>query len=144
MSTHVSVVSNRYETVTREADSDDRWDRDDTLTEWHVSGIKVVPDRDYFDVIVPFDVDKQGWYWLVYVIYSTGDSFGYDQNGCMEVLDLFIDGSKAQACADAVSGDNTSVTWIREDGSEGKLGYVPWNGYFESLSYVRFEKVAVI
>lgn len=144
MATNVMVVSRRSETVTRQADSDDRWDRDDTFTDWYVTGIKVVPKEDYFDVIAPFDVNKRDWYWLVYAVYSTGDSFGSDQDGCMEILDLFMDGDKAQACADSVDGSNSSVTWIREDGSEGKLAYVPWNGYFESLSYVRCEKVTVI
>ncbi len=144
MTTHVQVVSGKRETVTRAADTDDRWDRDDTHTEWDVRGIKVTSELEYFDVIAPFDVNDQSWYWLVYAIYSTGDSFGHDADACMEVVDLFASHDKAQACANSIDGSKSSVTWIREDGSEGKLSYVPWNGYFESLSYVRCEKVMVV
>jgi hypothetical protein len=144
MVTYLRVDSDKREWTTRTGDPDDRWDRDDTDASWSFNHVTIVEEKDHWDIAVPFDIKKGDDVWVVAAIYSTGDSFGRDDRACCEYIDGFMDKFKARECRDIVDrsrkgwNDHTDkkVEWIREDGSEGKLGYVPWNGYFESLDQV--------
>lgn len=139
------------EEISREPYEDDEWDRGDTYTSWTLEGCSIKEEGEYFDVIAPFEVKSGDRVIVVYAIYSTGDSFGRAEGACKEVIDVFKDINKASDCVRAVEktykswDDHTEkkVEWIREDGSEGKLDYVPWNGYFESLDSVRSEIIEV-
>ena len=150
MTTYLRVNYNKDTWVTREA-TEPEWDRDDTDTSWSFEHVEIVKEKDSWDLAVPFDVEAGDTVYVVAAIYSTGDSFGHDDRDCCEYVDVFLDEAKAQACINAVDAarksrsDNTEkgLTWIREDGSEGKLDYVPWNGYFECLDEVRCETLEV-
>lgn len=139
------------EETTREPYKDDDWDRGDSYTSWDLLGCSIKEEGEYFDVIAPFEVKSGDSVIVVYAVYSTGDSFGHDEGACKEVIDVFKDMDKAEACVRAIESTTKSwddrtekkAEWIREDGSAGKLDYVPWNGYFESLDYVRAETVEV-
>lgn len=152
MESRLKIDFDRYEFVTRSADSEDQWDRDDTCTDWTARNIELVTsDKAYFDVIAPFEVKLGDSLIVVYAIYSTGDSFGHDERGCKEIIDVFKSPEKAADCVRAIEATQNgyndysekSAEWIREDGSQGKLDYVPWNGYFESLDGVYAELLAV-
>lgn len=151
MFTYLRVDADKREWTTRAGDPEDRWDRDDTAASWTFNHVSIVEEKAYFDLAVPFEVKPGDDVWVVAAIYSTGDSFGRDDGACCEYIDAFLDKHKARACRDAVEAsrkgwdDHTDkdVKWVREDGSEGKLDYVPWNGYFESLDDVRCEYLEV-
>lgn len=138
----VNSECDRY--VTREARSDDEWDRDDTATDWNFRNVYIVDENSSWDLVLPFDVKQGDDVWVVAAVYSTGDSFGHDRGYCVEYIDGFLDKHKARDCARAIEATQKSfddrtdkeAKWIREDGTEGKLDYVPWNGYFESLDEV--------
>lgn len=143
MATYLRVNSEYREYITRHA-TEDQWDRDDTARDWHFRNVYIVDKNAAFDLVVPFDLKPGDDVWVVLAIYSTGDSFGRDDRYSVEYIDGFMDKHKARDCARAVEAtekrwdDHTDkdANWIREDGSAGKLEYVPWNGYFESLDNV--------
>lgn len=153
MPTYLSVKFDSYETVIRSAHRD-KWGRDDTRTTWDAQYLKAVSDQESWDVIAPWDLKAGESALVVYVIYSTGDSFGRSECGSVEVIDVFKTTELAQACIGAVrktdrrypapgSKGLDSAKWVREDNSMGKLEYTPWNGYFECLEDVRCELLTV-
>ena len=141
--TYIKVNTTSHEHITRQADSDDSWDRGDTVRDWHFNYVSIVKEDDWFDLIVPFDLSKGDTVFVVAAIYTTGDSFGTDVRAHVEYIDAFLSVEKAKECYNQITGSNTKVKWIREDGSEATLGYVPWIGYFESLDYVVCELLTV-
>lgn len=151
MPTFLRVNSERHEYVTREGDRDDEWDRDDTASDWTFRNVYIVDEKSNWDLVLPFDVKEGDDVWVVSAVYSTGDSFGRDDRACVEYIDGFLDKHKARACARAIEASRKSyddrteknAEWIREDGSEAKLDYVPWNGYFESLDDVNCDYLEV-
>ncbi len=152
MGTRVRVLDDVHYGVTQEANPEDSWDRDDTYESHHVQGVRAVGDKEYFDLTVGFDIVDDKHYFLVYGIYSTGDSFGHDE-GRIEYVGLYEDREVAEDNArrierhardyrdDSITDDDAySVTLVTEDGAEYKVS-VPWNGYFERLSYIEIERV---
>lgn len=160
----INIISKKSTYVTREA-TQDKWDRDDTSSDWAVNGIELVPEEHgSADLYAKFPVKINKTYWLVYAIYSTGDSFGRDENGSLEEIEIYEDETMAWDCAreirkhaDMYSAiersyrlkmkkpkdfDSYTVKVIGGDGKEMEV-HTPWNGYFESLSYVEVIPVTV-
>ena len=86
--TNLRINDSAYTEVTRERDPDDRWSGEDTYTGHSIESFHVVSDDDYCDISVAFDIDDGRDYYLLYAIYSTGDSFSHDE-GCIALIDLF-------------------------------------------------------
>lgn len=148
MVNYIRVLYNEYTEVTRVADSDDEWNRDDTSTTYSIGNVRVVPEREWFDFPVGFTPERGESYWLVYVVYSTGDSFGYDENGGIEFIDLYRTLEEAQAVVDAIEendrGANEYSIPIRNSvGDEYNLSCSAWTGYFENLTYAEARQVTV-
>jgi hypothetical protein len=161
----IDVVSKTYTDVTRERVPDERWDADDLAHHTSIYGVRSteIKDREavYGDMVTPFEVVDGEDYYLVYVTYSTGDSF-HNENGCVNYIDLFKTRAKAEACAKAIEehyklSDNATrwnakkvkppkgysewtLTYLNEEGKEVST-HVSWAGYFERLEYVTVESV---
>ena len=149
--THTSlrVDHDRHTHVTRSAASDDRWDRDDTSSSHSVTGMHIVGDDAYFDVTVPDEVLPGEHLWLVWAVYSTGDSFGHDDAYNIEFVSAHRDEDTARHNAgmlgsvprDASYGHRVKVLLDRRGTT---MEYtVPWLGYFESLDYVEVGRFMV-
>lgn len=142
MATHIRVDYDERRYVTRARSPGDEWDRDDTAADISINGIEIVPEARYRDITVPFDVDINKSYILLWADYNTGDSFGHDEN-YVEFIDLFETIERAQAARKALENSTGySCTYVREDGSEISTS-IPWDGYFESLNELRLEVVSV-
>lgn len=137
MTKYVELVYSSFGSETRTPASDDDWDRGDTQTTWHVSGAKLVKKTGY--KTVPYDGElKQGdTVYCLYAVYSTGDSFGHDEDGSMEFLSVhktselaFENKKNLEAGGVEIKHDNGSVEKI----------YKPWEGYFESLSFITVDQ----
>jgi hypothetical protein len=146
--TNLCADHDRHTHVTRTASSDDRWDRDDTATSHSVTGIHIVGDDDYCDVVIATTVAPNERIWLVWAVYSTGDSFGHDDAANIEFISAHRDESTARHNAEvlrAIPRDTSyghRVPIMLEGG--GVMEYtVPWLGYFESLDYVEIGQFAV-
>ena len=139
-----SIRSNdsSYIEVTRERDPTDRWSGEDTDTSHSVKSFYIVDDDDYCDISVAFDIDDGRDYYLLYVIYSTGDSFNHNE-GQIVFIDLFETKEMAEKNRQCIVEHNKDKV--------GKLTYsvllqledrrvyqfrVPWQGYFERLTEI--------
>lgn len=157
------VLHDGYQEVTQEADPNNEWDRGSTSTSWTVGGIVLASKKDMPDLTACFPVKAGDTVHVVFAVYSSGDSFGQDEHGNIEFIDVYKTAAKAARAAKAVRGhanwyrdindrwspmtakerrlaektyDNLyHVDVVREDGSQKNI-YASWNGYFESLSYV--------
>lgn len=134
---YFDIEYSSYVTVTREADPEVKWDANDTSVEWDVSGnIREINEDKYGSIPWGEDVDPE---YLLYYVYSTGDSFGRAYGGSIEFIGLYTNYEYAKKSADIIrSHDNKyeySVNILDNNGKEIKI-HAAWSGYFESLCYV--------
>lgn len=95
-----------YTEETSEVDPEDRWSRASTSTSHEVNGISITSDKD-FDAIGAFvATDGDEKYHLVSVVYSTGDSFGHDENANVEFIEVFKTLEKAEKCVEQIKLNN--------------------------------------
>lgn len=129
--------------VSREARGDDSWDRGDTKTYWYVNGIELVEDDKYMCVKNYLDAKVGDRIFVVYAVYSTGDSFGNDEDKNLEFINVFSCREDANACAEILSNARETATYVLSNGERVSYGYIPWSGYFERLSYIEVEEFTV-
>lgn len=115
------------------------WREDNTVTirdtfRAIASTSKLGRDR-YYDVQVAFEPQKGRDYFVVFGIYSSGDSFGRE-SGKVAFIELFEDETKAYDFARLIS--KTPEYSVKFDGI---TYYIPWVGYFESLEVCDVKRV---
>ena len=149
--TSFDVVDNYIEETTRQA-TEDKWDRDDTARYHDIREIKIAKDK-YSDMTAPFKIDPKETYFLLSVIYSTGDSFGRD-DGRIEYIELYSDESLAKQNADEIekhytnhkdSYHNRNKVELMITNQAGKkyAYYCSWIGYFDFLQEARVDAVTI-
>jgi hypothetical protein len=129
-------------------------------------GIRVVKDNEYSNLVVPFEISDDKGYFLVSVVYTTGDSFN-TTTGVIEHVELYDDRKQAEATAETISKHNeihndahklgTKQLAILEElygdshfvklkNSAGKVykQHAPWRGYFESVEQVVMQVVRTV
>lgn len=132
---------------TSEADPDDKWSRASTHTEHNITGFKVRPESQYGDVLVPYEPERGVDYYLLYVVYTTGDSFGRDSGHGIEYIGLYtkdelhIARENEQRIEAHNYGDREVKLQLLMPNTIDFYMYVPWQGFFESLDYVSIETV---
>lgn len=99
-----------------------------------INSVRVVPEGDNYGWgYTGAETDLEPPFFVVYAEYYTGDTFGSDYEATVvgvvkteeEAMDLTREAEQFQGF-----------------GSLSNEFYVPWNGYFESLISVRYERVA--
>lgn len=88
---------------------------------------------------------------LVWVEYSTGDSFGRADRGSVESIGLFKDEATANELVAALNKppkskndeDKYKFKHTTSDGQTFEYTWVPWGGYFESLEEVYCQPVVI-
>lgn len=120
-----------------------------------VKKIDEIPDEDCFEVVSELDLPSGSEAWIVWVVWSSGDSFGWAENRHAEVLAIFDYEIYAERFADYVrngdyesnnsflGGTDKPFNFQSEDGQEFKYDYIPWDGYFENLEAVHVDRVKV-
>lgn len=127
------VINNdqSYE-VTRYA-TEDEWDADDTHTDNRIRSFSLTDT--YSDLSIGFIPEEDKTYYLLYAIYTTGDSF-HTSSGNIEFVDLFED--------EELGWENYRILQNHKEGNgysailKNQLGlkysyHIPWIGYFENL-----------
>jgi len=146
---HIEIEDDSYTDVTRDPDSE--YDGDDTSTSHHITGFRVK--KDYGDLEVAFTPERGKDYFLVYAIYSTGDSFSH-HDGKICFIGFFEDKKLADENKKRIeenyknpgdwnSDNHYSVTLIANSGKEWKMSK-PWQGYFERLDWVEVQAVQML
>jgi hypothetical protein len=144
--------SDSYETST--PDPDDKWDRASTSRTWDPPARVYLRDPAFYESDeIDADLTPGQVIFLVWVQYSTGDSFGHDSGAGQEVIGWYLNHADAYRAKDAI--DNGPKKYSFEEG--GNTVMVPtfdgqgmrpqncssWVGYFESIDHVSIETVMV-
>lgn len=126
---YIEVLLDSYSEETTVPDPTDEWDRASTQTSWTIEGLRLVEAAGYRVHEVPFKAEIGKRYFLVYAIYTTGDSFGCDDGRGFEILGIFDDRDLAEQAATAARGTGKFIN------EAGKMydAYRPWDGFFERL-----------
>jgi hypothetical protein len=98
----------------------ERWsDREDTITEFEVTGISLNKPSDYFQALeanIPEDAKEA---YVVHVRYSTGDTFGRE-TGRGKITNVCLTQEEAEAILGSIENNSHPDSYI-------------WSGYFERL-----------
>ena len=95
------------------------------------------------DIVSRLDIPQGSNALVVWVQWSTGDSFGTSEVGEAEVFGIFLDLLSAIKLRDALRTAKGELNLTTPDGQTFKYDYLPWQGYFESLDFVEISVVAV-
>lgn len=151
MKTYINLDIKQYTENLGGQDDNDSWSRDSTNTVNEIGTEFTVSNKQgYNDIAVDFPIEPNKDYYLLYVEYGTGDSFGSD-GGQLELIDVYEDLGVATEQLNKIELDykiyqkNTykadyNVTLTLGNGKEVKLS-CPWKGYFESLEYVQIQTI---
>lgn len=78
------------------------------------------------------DIEPGTPVFVVYVVWSSGDSFGSDTRGSYEFMSVTTDMSRAIRNMDALRKEGKAVI-ENDNGTTMEVSWKPWDGYFESL-----------
>ena len=103
--------------------------------------------EDYPDVVAPFDLKTGDDAYVVWVIWSSGDSFGHESGAFAEAIGIFKDAKAAFELSNHIERTDwrkiNTLKLTTSDGQQFNTGWVPWSGYFESLDSVQVDAVLV-
>lgn len=143
----LELVASSYCYTTREADPNDSWGRDSTARDWTVEGVRLVEADGQKVLGADFPVEVGDNVHVVYAVYSTGDTFGSDEGAYLEFISAHKNYEVAQRNLREVEKgkhERESYSMVIEFDSGAKVSrHCPWDGYFESLDYVRLETFTV-
>jgi len=139
----IEIIDESYGETIREPQEDDNWDRGDSSTDHNITGFRAAPEETsrYYDLIVPYEPEFDTTYYVLYAVYTTGDSFGYDSGAGIEYIGFYTKDELAVAKANLhkiETNKNTegfSIKLKTPDGGKTFDQHTPWVGYFESLDY---------
>lgn len=138
----IEVKDDSYREDTSEADPDDQWSRASTHTDHNIVSFKVHPESHYSDIMVPYEPERGVDYYLLYTVYSTGDSFGHDSGNCVEYIGLYTKEelhiakeNERRIEAHNCGNRETKLQLLMPNTADFRM-HIPWHGYFESLDYV--------
>lgn len=137
---------------------DDEWSRDSYRTYNTLTKVTSLDAKDSLayslkngefpecDLVVGADVGVGDKVYIVWVEYTTGDSFGSD-SGNIEMIGAFVDVDRANKCAQSCKdfGEDDSAGYmdldryslkVELDNGQTYSVHVPWTGYFEHLDQV--------
>lgn len=146
MSKYVGLLADGYVEVTREGDPEDKWDHDDTHTDWTFTGLKLSDKDTYRALPVPDDVNIGDTVYAVIAVYSTGDTFGNSSGSELELVSIHKSEELAKKNVTKLQSENKDERYSMEielDNGEVLKRYCPWDGYFESLDYVEYRKFTI-
>lgn len=115
--------------------------------------VKRTSKKEYGDVLSKFDLKKGDDAFVVWIEYSTGDSFGHAERGSTMAIGIFTDVKAARVLAakineydrdvNTAAGDKFKYGFKTPDGQFFECGYAPWLGYFEHLNEVHVDVVEI-
>jgi len=118
-----------------------------------LGSVKRTSKNQYGDVLSKHDLKKGDDAFVVWIEYSTGDSFGRADRGSTMAIGIFTDIKAARVLATKIkdfdrdvntsAGDKFKYGFKTPDGQFFECGYAPWLGYFEHLDEVHVDVVEI-
>jgi hypothetical protein len=142
---YVSIDETAHSYVTTAADPEDSWSADSTHTDHFINGFTMSGNSGLPVGFTPV-ADKD--YFLVYALYTTGDSFS-SHSGELEYIGLYQSAEFAYNIKQKLESHDDAgetrynIDLTTEDGREYTL-CIPWIGYFESLDSITVEVVRLL
>jgi hypothetical protein len=145
MQQKIRIVKDSYSHVTRHSDPTEEYDGDDIVNEHSISGFAPVDDKDYYDFILDdYDPTEDKAYYLIYVLYDTGDSFHREDN-VICLVECVGDRHTAETIAKAINKDalngGMGPIVLTIDGKKYSIGCSEWKGYFEHFRSANVERI---
>lgn len=143
----IEIIDDSYTEQNREANDDDDWDRGDTDTSHNIVGFRAAPETDnkYYDLAVAFNPKDNVTYYVLYAVYTTGDSFGRDDGSNIEYIGFYTEDELPIANENMHkverSTENRPLKLKTPDGHKTFDQLKPWAGYFEHLDYVNIASI---
>lgn len=95
---------------------------------------------EYPDLVSIEDLKQGDPVHVVWVEWSSGDSFGMSNLGYVEAFGAFSKWEDAIGLSDVLkASDINGYKFVTSTGQVFECGYVPWHGYFESLGDVHID-----
>jgi hypothetical protein len=142
--TYLHLNVSKFTWETRQADPYVRYDRADTVTQWDVHGISLSDKDGEYALPVDFPVQVGDKVYVVYAIYSSGDTFHRDVSSNFEVISFHKNYDIAMKNQEALQELHKNAQMqIEYDSGAVVKRYCPWDGYFESLDNVIVEVYTV-
>jgi hypothetical protein len=123
--------------ITRAA-TEDQWDDNDTYTNHSIKGF--VLDDSYGDLYLSSKPEANKDYFLLYALYSTGDSFHYEDN-VIAFIDLYKTQEDALVVKDILSKSKEYSAKVKDNEGNILTYNCPWLGYFERLRSLEIESI---
>ena len=147
----LNVNYSSYSYVTNAGDPDDSFSRDSTASDSNPTSVSLCVDKES-TLAVPFEGEKNDDVYLLWITYTTGDSFGSDSGNFLPIA-VFKTMEKAEAAKsiiklhDFLESSNAltnefSVFINDELGFENCIS-ATWAGYFESLDSIEITKFSL-
>lgn len=141
----IEILDDAYGGWIEYPDYDNQWDEGHSFVNHNIRGFRIVKKNDYHDLTVDFPPKKNKVYYLLYITYDTGSSFGIE-DGEIAFVDLYQKRSSAQENEKRLlnhyrnSKDEYSTKLIAENGKEYDYS-VPGTGYFDKNVSVSIEQI---
>ena len=144
--------------VTMESYCNESYHSGEQFGEWresYTNHLKSIASRDdkYPDVNSIHKIEPGQGALVVWIEYSSGDSFGHADRKYTEIMGLFKDMESALSLKTQIESWNPrenkkweeahSYHFKTPDGQEFKSGFAPWSGHFESLDSVNVDVVTI-
>ena len=147
--TKIKIINNSTSDYQHDGQEYGEWSENTTHD---ISGFQVVNDGEISDLEVAFELNN-GTYFLLYVLYSSGDLFGHSW-GNIEYVGLYKSYEDAQVNALRIKEhyhlykggngnweDAFTVKLISPSGNEFNM-HVPWTGYFERIESIEIRGIS--
>lgn len=150
MGAEIHIINNSHTEILKERNPNERWDGEETRTDNAIVGFEVIgPDNKWkcIDISTTFDIDPNKTYYLVSVIYSTGDSFNHHE-GKIDYIEMYETAEQAMETKKTIEEkynkkdkeDRYGVDIKNNAGTSYRIS-ASWVGYFERLEEVRIDRV---
>lgn len=147
--TKIYVKHTSYTEITRDRDPNDDWDGDDTSTTHYIEGLSLKGGHEY--CYYPGEIKAGEKLYLVYAVWSTGDSFHRDDRGQIDFISVHKTRESAEKNRKILEQHSKNYndiydTWTAKiflDNGEEYKYHVGWLGYFEYLDYINVEEYTV-
>lgn len=145
---YVDIERDCDTSVTREGDPNDRWDGDDLYHEHTIKGYRIVTKAQIGDFTLT-EKPEGPWY-LVYVLFSTGDSFHCEEN-CINLVSFVKNKEDAEEIKRGIEEDYKHYVKTHQHDYKPLKILLPktnrvidiytgtWKGYFERFNLVDIE-----